>query len=417
MRPSPGTCLGALLLVVAACAPKSPTASSATVKRPSATPAAGASSTHTTVVGPSGGASIAPHSAAPSTTSAGGASSLPGESSSPGASAQPSSPAASHSPGASAAPASAAPTASPAVNESNFTYRVSGVVYDESGAPVQGATVTGTATSKQTQQAPVATTDTSGSYVFGTIYGPYSLEVKATYPNGRGTVREALVTPPPTNGAIATQDFGAPLDKPTNAGAALYLSSYPEIMGFRVVPSPPAGHLQYSWSVSEPMTATAQNRLADAARILPIASTPNNVTSVGDLDASPAPPGLVAGQGITDTVLDSLPVTLTWDATGTTFTFDIPTTQMTAGSGLKYQLVLCGGAGPVLDLDGRALGTDPNGSWTAPISSDLLVRRVFRKAGATLAPTDTTAVARWQATHTDAWNLASPGPTPVPTPS
>jgi hypothetical protein len=178
------------------------------------------------------------------------------------------------SPGAtgSATPSSTAPTAS-APPPSTKTTIVSGTVYDETAATVDGAVVKVTSLDQSVPYS-ASTTTNQGSWVVNSV--PEGANVEIVVTKDGWTSRRRVGSFQTNANQKNTVDFGgtgATTGSGTDtSGIAYFISKYPEITA--VDPGYDANNvdnstISYKLTLSEPLDSTNQNRFAAAIRLFP----------------------------------------------------------------------------------------------------------------------------------------------------
>jgi hypothetical protein len=316
------------------------------------------------------------------------------------ASVPPSATPASELPGASTSPAGVggaggitrSPSAAPSPARSGATALLQGLVFDEKGATVEGATVTARSLDT-TQPYSVTATTRAGSWVVNGV--PEGVQVEVTVSRAGWTRRTRVVALQAGAATRNTLNFGAlpgataPDDL---AGAAHFISDQPELASA----SPDAGTLRgeklsYKLRFSEPLDADNRLRVEDAFA----------------LDAAPVPSdlmpdGLTAFERASRVVIKKgasfragrARVAFAWNeaADELAVTFDAPLRRLEDDRvAYRFQLVRPEGAGLIEDGNGNVLGL------VAPAVGDAYFG--VRKGSLVVAPTDTTASLRWQSTH------------------
>jgi hypothetical protein len=333
---------------------------------------------------------------------------------------------------------------------------LSGTVYDEAGAVVDGGIVK--VTSLDASVPYTASTATSrGSWVVNNVPEGANVEIVAT--KDGWTSRRRI-------GAFQTQanaknvvDFGGETDA---AGVAYFISDYPEIAavdpGYDVT-DVDAGSVGYKLTLSEPLDAANRIRFAEAVRLFPansFAAPENDGTSGGagyadlsdqkiavtaatsqldrPVDPDPgqgyrpaAPPNHpVAGvqpmapnplpwdysikEGTTFLGDANTRASITWDDTGTVakLSFAAPLVADHAHQA-RYQVGLVA-AGPtvrIVDAHNLQLGLDARGSQVSyPIAGSLIHATVKDPDLALEQLGQATGATRWIATHQDAARFA-----------
>lgn len=348
----------------------------------------------------------APASVAPSTPASTepGASPSAAPSTGPSASGDPST-----APSASASVGASAPAPDP-----NRRVILSGKVYDQGGATVNGALVTVKSLDASVPYTATATT-VGGSWVVNNVPEGVNVEVVATK-NG-WTTRRRVQSFQSTSNEMRRMDFGAASGQ-ANPGAAYFLSDTPEVTSTepatKAIGQDP-NQLTYKLVLSEALAESSRKRFEDAIRVFPAneAASPDGIAGNHvDLENVADSPAInVDGtyhyaikKGTIFLEDTQTAAKVAWNAAGTeaTLTFAAP---IIAGKSAeaKYQVGLVRGAGSepkIEDLQGKQLGTDEAGSRKAyPAAAGELIRNVFREADLALEGSPTTADQRWNATH------------------
>ncbi|MDB5100896.1 MAG: Carboxypeptidase regulatory-like domain [Cyanobacteria bacterium RYN_339] len=258
---------------------------------------------------------------------------------------------------------SVAPTSAPSVAPSapstgSRTTIISGTVYDEQGATVDGAIVKVTSLDASVPYQAVATTS-EGSWVVNNV-PPVNVEVRAT--------KDGYTT----RWRVGSFQTVANQKNILNFDGAYFISKYPEVARVE--------HLgeTVAFTFSETLDAVNRRRFEDAVRIVPA--------------------GGASGDAIANHV--SAGVSLTWDAENLVATMKVPSNLLTAA---KYEAVVMGSnSDRIVDKDNNPLGTDAQNTFNNSTPSTERVRHVFRiPEPPTLGAQDTTAGLRWAATHSD----------------
>ncbi|MEB3328246.1 MAG: carboxypeptidase-like regulatory domain-containing protein [Candidatus Sericytochromatia bacterium] len=351
---------------------------------------------------------------APTGTSPTGAPSAPAS-----AAVQPSAVAASATPAA--APGDAAPSAAPSavISAPPATGKVivlSGMVYDEAGAAVEGATVTVTSLDAAVPYGATVKT-TAGSYVVNDVPEGANVEVVVTKP-GWTTRRRVGSFQQRATGEKNTMDFGytgvrQPLlgytlhqvqAEPLPDGAAYFISDYPEIAA--TTPEHDARGLDPSKlaikvTLSEPLDADSRDAFDDAFHVVPAnaqAATLHDDVAGRETTANDGLDDGASGDRIAsftytlnagDTFLGSSRnrVRATWNAEGTevTYTFEGGNLQTDDSEPAAYQAMLFAGAEKIEDADGHQLGTNSAGAFQWPAAGQPLYN-VFKDTELALTP-------------------------------
>ncbi|MEB3328243.1 MAG: carboxypeptidase-like regulatory domain-containing protein [Candidatus Sericytochromatia bacterium] len=297
--------------------------------------------------------------------------------------------------GVPASPGPAAPSAAPAAGPlpgGGARVILQGMVYNEQGAAVEGASV---ALRSLDAARPFSATVTTraGSWVANGV--PEGVQIEAVVSKAGWTRRTRVVALQAGSATRNVLNFGAapgasgPDD---TAGAAYFVSDYPELAS--AVPdaaSVRAERLSYTLRFSEALDADSRQRVDEAFA----------------LDAPPAaaglmPEGLSALERASRVVLKKgatfrngrARLAFSWNEAGDalTVTLDAPLRRLEDDRlAYRFQLVRPEGAGLIEDASGNVLGL------TAPAVGEAYFG--VRKSSLVVAATDTTAALRWQATH------------------
>ena len=397
---------GTLSLAVLTGCPASPagtgtpsTAPSASSTMPSTAPSTAAPTTAPTVAPSAAASSSAAPSAAPSGTG-------------------------------SAAPTPAASASAPP--PSGKVVIVSGNVYDEDGASVDGSLVTVKSLDASVPYTATATTS-QGSWVVNNVPEGANVEVIATkggWTSRRrvgsfqqlATGKKNLVNFGAAGGKSGTND-----DDPT--GEAYFISDYPEIVSTDPMTDATGvdnQKLSFKLRLSEAMDEDSRDTLTQSLTILP-ANTEANGTALAttkdletleDDDEADGVGGIALAdyaykieEGSTFLGNSDRDVTATWNAEGTELTFSFDATLLADDNDeAKYQAVLVsqGTAADdqIEDEDGNQLGTNNDGSLKAYPAKDSLISNAFKESDLSADDTVTTKIgeANWASTHDSAAN-------------
>lgn len=299
---------------------------------------------------------------------------------------------------------------------------LSGTVYDEAGATVNGAMVSVKSLDSSNPYSATAST-AEGSYVVNNVPEGVNVEIAVTK-DGFTTRKQVGVFQ-----SAATQknevNFGSALTVTNDKGSAYFISKYPEVMSTE--PAYNASNvdnasLTYKLKLSEPLDDTNRRRFEDAIRVMPANSlanpgggTPVDFTDLND-QANDYDITTIAGGGTSGNATapywikkgslflneSATRATVTWNDAGdeATLAFNAPlATNRTDVA--KYQVGLAAPAGTdrIVDKDNNQLGTDKTNSLTLyPPAGDLL-RNVFVPNSLAISGTPATGAERWAATH------------------
>jgi hypothetical protein len=258
-----------------------------------------------------------------------------------------------------------------------------GKVYDETGALVQGATIHVRSLSSQVKFDSTVET-TGGTYVVNNVPTGAQIEITATKPDWTSRVRvESLLA---TSNATNTVNFGGPASDPQDSrGAAYFISSFPEIVS--ASGNYDGAKLVYTIKFSESLDADNQRRAENALSI-----------------TSPDPNGgFITIRKGTTFLNDKILAQAAWDATGTTLTFTFEAPLLGDKNDKKtYTLTLVRGEGEDLikDKQGNVLGLIAPNAGSA-------YAEPFKLTSLTLS-NESTAQARWAATHTGSGSFNVP---------
>jgi hypothetical protein len=340
---------------------------------------------------------------------------------------------------------------------------VSGTVYDETGATVDGAVIKVTSLDASVPYT-ASTTTSQGSWVVNSVPEGANVEIVAT--KDGWTSRRRVGSFQTNANQKNVVDFGGTTD---SAGTAYFVSKYPEIAS--VDPIYDANNVDptsvsYKITLSEPLDSTNQNRFANSVRIFPAnsfaapdndASAPGLATGAGYFDLkdqkiTPFTPTITLDRGVdpdanagysAGTTNHPLGGTatgatanvpwdysikngslflndantranITWDATGTvaTFTFNAPLiADRTNQARYQMGLVATSQTDRIVDKDNNQLGIDQNGGQnTYPVVGALIHATVKQPDLSLNLPTNlgnvTGGAARWIGTHADAARFA-----------
>jgi hypothetical protein len=340
---------------------------------------------------------------------------------------------------------------------------VSGTVYDETGATVDGAVIKVTSLDASVPYT-ASTTTSQGSWVVNSVPEGANVEIVAT--KDGWTSRRRVGSFQTNANQKNVVDFGGTTD---SAGTAYFVSKYPEIAS--VDPIYDANNVDptsvsYKITLSEPLDSTNQNRFANSVRIFPAnsfaapdndASAPGLATGAGYFDLkdqkiTPFTPTITLDRGVdpdanagysAGTTNHPLGGTatgatanvpwdysikngslflndantranITWDATGTvaTFTFNAPLiADRTNQARYQMGLVAQSQTDRIVDKDNNQLGIDANGGQnTYPVVGALIHATVKQPDLALNLPSNlgnvTGGAARWIGTHSDAARFA-----------
>lgn len=319
--------------------------------------------------------------------------------------------------------ASATPTPAAVPSPSNLTpTTVTGTVYDEKGATVDGATVE---VKSLNASNPFDSTVnvTSGNYVVNNVPAGVSLQITVTKSNYTNRSRVVSLLPL-SSGQANTIDFGSSGTVNTNdtSGAAYFISQYPEIDS--VTPADQATGVSpttysYVLHLSAPLDATNQSRFANAIRVWPAndAAAPSASSGVAKLLNSvyTNTAGAGTGQVPTDYPLSTNAGTtgiyainegsvfgnsdttanVSWDSTGQTATLTFKAPLITSNSTTpRYQvgLALKANATPIEDTNSKILGAKDSSAPgnISTSTSDQLVLYAFKSPSLAVAFSTTT---------------------------
>lgn len=353
----------------------------------------------------------------------------------PTPSGQPTAPVASPSAGTPTTPPSGQPTGQPSGNPSANPADpvvakpvvVSGMVYDEKGASVEGAQVT---IKSLNAAAPyqATTTTSAGSWVVNNV--PEGVNVEIAVTKGGWTTRKRVGSFQAAANQRNIMNFGAPSNQAADAGAAYFLSDRPEVEATEPATKAEdqeAGKLVYKLRLSEPLAETSRKRFEDAIRVFPANAAASPNAAAADLENA-ADTGALAIEASYDyaikkgtTFLDdaSTAATVTWNdaKTEATFTFNAPLIA-SENEMAKYQVGLVASAASdpeIEDMQGKQLGTSDTGSLSAYPAAGNLIRNVFKEPTLAIEGTPASDADRWNATHESVatFSLKKDATTPV----
>jgi hypothetical protein len=297
------------------------------------------------------------------------------------------SPSAPASPSASATPAPA--VSAPAA--SGKTVTVSGKIYDEEGALVDGATVT--IRSLNDAQAYNATaTSVNGNYVFNSV--PEGVQVAITATKDKWTSR------------TRTEAFQAAATSKNEVdfNGGYFISKFPEIVSTTPAEDATgvdASKLSYKLTLSEALDETNRRRFEDAVRLVPANTAAQaNGAAPTDLEdstnaAAPVPGGYQVRKGSLFLNDADTRATVAWNAAGTEATLAFNAPLAANGSDeAKYQLILVKAAAAerIEDTDGNDLG-----ELSTDAGNDKLVLEGFKRSS--LPSTVSSQANAWKETH------------------
>ncbi|MDB5100895.1 MAG: hypothetical protein JWM80_5316 [Cyanobacteria bacterium RYN_339] len=223
---------------------------------------------------------------------------------------------------------------------------VTGTVFDEAGAPVDGALVRVTSLDASVSYRG-STTTAAGKWVINNI--PRGLNVELVASKDGWTSRRR----------VGSYDIQANQQNVVNFDGAYFISSYPEVARVEHKPG------SVVFTLSETLDDVNRRRFEDNLRLVP--------------------PG---GK-------DPLTPRLTWDPTGTIATAILE--QDLTG----YNAVLLAGQERVRDPDNNPMGTDGQNAFNGPLAPTDRVSHVFRNESPTSIAGAFTPDLRWAATHSD----------------
>ena len=343
-------------------------------------------------------------------------------------------PSASASAAASAAPSTAPTVQASAPPPSPGTLVVSGTVYDEEGATLDGAIVSIQSLDAAVPYAATATT-AAGMWVINNVPEGANVLIVASK-DGFTTRRRVGSFQAQAAGTRNVVNFGAAGghaeagdDDP--AGEAYFISDYPEIVSTTPADGAMvanASQLYYTLTFSEPLPEASRDNVEDALRLWPAnaeaagGAAATSLLGRGD-DAfegdtvSGAVPGdgrvaagnvpYVVEEGASFLGSGATRAAVSWNAEGTeaTLAFDAPLIADDADDA-AYQvgLVLPDVDAAIEDADGNMLGTGPAGTLDdlAGVGAGQLLRNVFKEEDLAIADDNDTAQVgdrNWSATH------------------
>jgi hypothetical protein len=268
---------------------------------------------------------------------------------------------------------------------------VRGIVFDEMGEPVEGASVTIRSLDQSMPFEAEAVTATTGYHVSSVPQGVV-MEHIATK-DGWTTRRQVRSH----DRVISRVNFGRLGGTGVGNGAAYFISDFPEIVEVTPADGATGAHnyeLTYKFTFSEPLSADGRDRFVHAFRIVP-----NNAQALGfepniDLTASDnydVSDGLSLGQVASTTYgyelkrgnqflsNESVQVVAIWNAEGTEMTASFNAPLKTGDTyGGQYAVMLVTNNGQrIEDLQGKQLGTTADSMVSYPIAASHLFN-VFR---------------------------------------
>lgn len=287
---------------------------------------------------------------------------------------------------------------------------VSGMVYDEKGATVDGALITIRSLNAAAKYEATASTS-AGSWVVNNVPEGVNVEVIAT--KAGWTTRKRVGSFQADAAQRNTVNFGASTSS-SDAGAAYFISNRPEVEA--TVPvhkseNQDPGMLTYKLTLSEPLSETGRKRFEDALRVFPAndAASPNAAAT--DLESA-TDSGVVAVETAYDYVIKKGTTFLGDSATTATVTWNEAKTEATLSfkapliandsTAAKYQVGLVAGTASdpaIEDIEGEQLGTSDAGSLTAYPAAGNLIRNVFKEIDLALEGSPASDAERWNATH------------------
>lgn len=276
----------------------------------------------------------------------------------------------------------------------------SGMVYDEQGAPVDGALVKVNSLDV-TVPYTATTTTASGSWVVNNV--PEGANVEILVSKDGWTNRRRVASFQTMSNLKNPINFGS--SNGNDPGAGYFISKYPEIEWVRV-------QRDESWSVTvklgEGIDDVNRRRLEDGLCVLPANSTAaGSQPLLGDFSQDRAPNGLD---------LDNAPgairkgnsqfgnrVTVTWNADFTEATMTIPLAGLNPAAGARYQVLLASAftGDRIVDKDNNPLGQTDDLGWQGTIPKGRLIRAVFRNPSLAVGLQSTSGALRWRDTHLD----------------
>ncbi|MNS67299.1 hypothetical protein D3C72_1005470 [compost metagenome] len=312
-------------------------------------------------------------------------------------------------------PGSPSPTVSPTATPDaglSTTATLSGMVYNEMGMPVSNGTIkvaSLNAAKPFTADAPIV----SGAYVINNLPEGILLQVTATKDGWTSRAQTAVMVPTRDANKI---NFGG-------AGNAYFIAEYPEIEAVEPMMNAivDATKVTYKLRLSEALDDTNKRRFESAIRLLPADAAANGGAAPTDIEAAEDagyPYDLTVENASGVSQISSYAIQrgttfmgdanrrakVTWDADGRTaiLEFDAPLLASKDGEA-KYQLALVSNGERITDKDGKQLGTDASGSFSAYPAAGKLILAAFKPEALALKTiTGLTAggeAERWAATH------------------
>ncbi len=298
------------------------------------------------------------------------------------------------------------PTPSPTARGQTRRKGYWGMVFDEEGGIVDGATVRLRSLETEPDYKYEATTTAAGgAWEFRDAPIDIRVEIQASLPGW--TSRRVINAPPPTPTRDIEVSFGQPDEvNPALAGeAGIFLSNYPEIESvepasgnFEVDPDDTIvavdpSNVTLNLKFSEPFDQETRQRIAQAVRLWPADSTSGNADAVDlsqftDKDE---------GDGLADLLLsfppgDASPATrdaihaaeggrasAVWDTEGRILTFAVNGVIGASDRVASYQVGLVSDGKRFTDADGHALGTDDSGGRETATPAYQLLANVFSR--------------------------------------
>ncbi|MEB3223042.1 MAG: carboxypeptidase-like regulatory domain-containing protein [Candidatus Sericytochromatia bacterium] len=282
---------------------------------------------------------------------------------------------------------------------------VSGMVYDEADAVVDGAVVTARSLNEGVPFKATAET-TAGSYVLNNVPEGANIEVVVTKP-GWTTRRRVQSFQQRATGEKNTLNFGYDGSLIANAlpdGAAYFISDYPEIA--QTTPEHDAKGLDptklaIKVTLSEALDEDSRDAFDDAFHIVPAnAQAAAQAVDVAGLETFNNAGTDDGAQAISvnsfsytlnegDTFLGSVRnrVRSNWNAEGTevVYTFEGGNLKTDDQEPAEYQALMIAGADTIEDAEGHQLGTSGGGTFTKP-SAGQLIYNVFKDTELALTP-------------------------------
>jgi hypothetical protein len=294
---------------------------------------------------------------------------------------------------------------------------LSGTVYDEAGATVNGATVAVKSLDASNPYTANVTT-AEGSYVVNNVPEGVNVEISVTK-NGFTTRKRVGVFQ-----AAASQknelNFGSALNSTTDSGSAYFISKYPEVTATEPAYNASGvdnSKLVYKLKLSEGLDDTNRRRFEDAIRVLPAVSkaapgqapTPVDLTDLNNTTTDYNPEAIGATAALWPYVIkkgtlflndSTTRATVDWNAdfSEATLTFNAPLIADRTDT-TKYEVVLVAGADKIVDKDNNQLGTDKSNSLSAYPGAGYIIRNAFVPNNLTISGTPANAGERWAATH------------------